>query len=64
MLMAEYGLRVDALEDAAARPTGEANPPVFVDVDGELAGLLVVADPSRRPRAKPSAGCTAWGSRW
>ena len=44
-LMADYGLRVDALADAAARLTGEAKTPVFVDVDGELAGLLAVADP-------------------
>jgi Cu+-exporting ATPase len=44
-LMADYGLRVDALADAAARLTGEAKSPVFVDVDGELAGLLAVADP-------------------
>jgi P-type Cu+ transporter len=44
-LMADYGLRVDAVADAAARLTGEAKTPVFVDVDGELAGLLAVADP-------------------
>jgi Cu+-exporting ATPase len=44
-LMADYGLRVDALADAAARLTGEAKTPVYVDVDGELAGLMAVADP-------------------
>ena len=44
-LMADYGLRVDAVADAAARLTGEAKTPVFVDVDGELAALLAVADP-------------------
>ena len=44
-LMADYGLRVDSLADAAARLTGEAKTPVYVDVDGELAGLLAVADP-------------------
>jgi Cu+-exporting ATPase len=44
-LMADYGLQVDALADAAARLTGDAKTPVYVDVDGELAGLLAVADP-------------------
>jgi Cu+-exporting ATPase len=44
-LMADYGLGVDSLADAAARLTGDAKTPVFVDVDGELAGLLAVADP-------------------
>lgn len=44
-LMADYGLRVDALADDAARLTAEAKTPVYVDVDGELAGLLAVADP-------------------
>jgi Cu+-exporting ATPase len=44
-LMVDYGLRVDALADAAARLTGDAKTPVYVDVDGELAGLLAVADP-------------------
>jgi Cu+-exporting ATPase len=44
-LMADYGLRVDALTDDAERLTGEAKTPVFVDVDGELAALLAVADP-------------------
>jgi Cu+-exporting ATPase len=44
-LMADYGLRVEGLGDAAERLTGEAKTPVFVDVDGELAGLLAVADP-------------------
>ena len=44
-LMADYGLGVDALADAAAHLTGEAKTPVWVDVDGELAGLLAVADP-------------------
>ena len=44
-LMADYGLSVHSLADVAARLTGEAKTPVFVDVDGELAGLLAVADP-------------------
>ncbi|HEX6910432.1 MAG TPA: heavy metal translocating P-type ATPase [Longimicrobium sp.] len=44
-LMADYGLRVDVLAEAAERLTGEGRTPVWVDVDGELAGLLAVADP-------------------
>jgi P-type Cu+ transporter len=44
-LMADHGLRVDVLADDAARLTGDAKTPVYVAVDGELAGLLAVADP-------------------
>jgi Cu+-exporting ATPase len=44
-LMADYGLRVDSLAGEAERLAGEGKTPVFVDVDGELAGLLAVADP-------------------
>jgi Cu+-exporting ATPase len=44
-LMADYGLRVDALADAAGRLAGDGKTPVYVDVDGELAGVLAVADP-------------------
>jgi Cu+-exporting ATPase len=44
-LMADRGLAVDALSADAERLAGEAKTPVYVDVDGELAGLLAVADP-------------------
>ena len=44
-LMADHGLRVDALAEAAERLAGEGKTPVWVDVDGALAGLLAVADP-------------------
>ncbi|HLM68940.1 MAG TPA: heavy metal translocating P-type ATPase, partial [Longimicrobium sp.] len=42
-LMADHGLRVDALADDAARLTGDAKTPVYAAVDGALAGLLAVA---------------------
>jgi Cu+-exporting ATPase len=44
-LMADHGLRVDALADDAARLAGDAKTPVYAAVDGALAGLLAVADP-------------------
>jgi Cu+-exporting ATPase len=44
-LLAERGIGVDALRDAATRLSAEAKTPVYVAVDGTLAGLLAIADP-------------------
>ena len=44
-LMADYAIDVAPLADAADRLAGDARTPVFVAVDGALAGLLAVADP-------------------
>jgi Cu+-exporting ATPase len=44
-LLAEYGIDAAPLRDAAARVSEEAKTPVYVAVDGALAGLLAVADP-------------------
>jgi Cu+-exporting ATPase len=44
-LMADYALDVAPLRADAERLAGEAKTPVFVAVDGELAGLIAVADP-------------------
>jgi Cu+-exporting ATPase len=44
-LMAEYAVDPAPLADRARRLTGEGKTPVWVAVDGELAGLLAVADP-------------------
>ena len=44
-LLAERGIDASPLRDAAARWSGEAKTPVYVAVDGALAGLLAVADP-------------------
>ncbi|HEU0076250.1 MAG TPA: heavy metal translocating P-type ATPase, partial [Longimicrobiaceae bacterium] len=46
-LMADYAVDVAPLAAAAERLAGDARTPVFVAVDGELAGLLAVADPVR-----------------
>jgi len=46
-LMADYGIDPLPLTGEAERWAGEAKTPVFVDVDGELAGVLAVADPIR-----------------
>jgi Cu+-exporting ATPase len=46
-LMADYAVATGPLADAAERLAGEARTPVFVAVDGELAGLLAIADPVR-----------------
>ena len=44
-LMADYAIQVDPLRAEAERLSGEGKTPMYVAVDGELAGLLAVADP-------------------
>ena len=44
-LLAERGIDATPLRDHATRLAGEAKTPVYVAVDGALAGLLAVADP-------------------
>ena len=46
-LMADYAIGVAPLEGAAARLAGEGRTPMYVAVDGALAGLVAVADPIR-----------------
>ncbi|HWM93161.1 MAG TPA: heavy metal translocating P-type ATPase [Thermoanaerobaculia bacterium] len=44
-LMDDYAVRVEPLQSDAERLTGQGKTPVYVAVDGKLAGLLAVADP-------------------
>jgi Cu+-exporting ATPase len=44
-MMAELGLEVDDLEERAEALRGEGQTAMFVAVDGQLAGLVAVADP-------------------
>ena len=44
-LLAERGIDASPLRDAAVRLSGDAKTPVYVAIDGALAGLLAVADP-------------------
>ncbi len=44
-LMADYAVPVAPLEEAAARLAGQGRTPMYVAVDGALAGLIAVADP-------------------
>ncbi|MES1245457.1 MAG: heavy metal translocating P-type ATPase [Acidobacteriota bacterium] len=46
-LLADYAVTVDPLRSEAERLASEGRTPVYVAVDGELAGLLAVADPIR-----------------
>jgi Cu+-exporting ATPase len=46
-LLEEYGLAVAPLIDRASELARHGNTVVFVGIDGELAGLLAVADPPR-----------------
>ncbi|MBM3907463.1 MAG: copper-translocating P-type ATPase [Gemmatimonadetes bacterium] len=46
-LLADWGLDAAPLAAHASRVTGEAKTPVYVAVDGALAGLVAIADPLR-----------------
>ncbi|MHB1096785.1 MAG: heavy metal translocating P-type ATPase [Gemmatimonadaceae bacterium] len=46
-LLADWGIDVAPLADAASRVSAEAKTPVFVAIDGVLAGLVAIADPIR-----------------
>jgi Cu+-exporting ATPase len=45
LLMGEWAVPVEPLRDAAHRLSAEGKSPVYVAVDGELAGVIAVADP-------------------
>jgi Cu+-exporting ATPase len=46
-LMADYAIATSELEALAAQAAGQGKTPLFVAVDGALAGLIAVADPIR-----------------
>ncbi|HKJ02125.1 MAG TPA: heavy metal translocating P-type ATPase [Longimicrobiales bacterium] len=46
-LLRDYALAVTPLQGEAERLAAEAKTPIYVAVDGELAGLIAVADPIR-----------------
>ncbi len=60
-LLADWGIDIAALANDAARFTGEAKTPVFVAVDGALAGLIAVADPLRATSRAAIARLVAMG---
>jgi Cu+-exporting ATPase len=45
LLMSDYSVAADPLRDDAQRLAGEGKTPMYVAVDGRLAGLVAVADP-------------------
>ncbi|HZG42860.1 MAG TPA: heavy metal translocating P-type ATPase, partial [Longimicrobium sp.] len=45
LLMSDYSVSTDPLRDDAQRLAGEGKTPMYVAVDGRLAGLVAVADP-------------------
>jgi Cu+-exporting ATPase len=44
-LMKEYAVKTEPLREAAERLSGEGKTPMYVSLDGALAGLIAVADP-------------------
>jgi Cu+-exporting ATPase len=54
-MMADWAVPVEALAGAAQRLAGEGKTPVFVALEGALAGLLAVADPVRETSAEAVA---------
>ena len=47
LLMADYSVRIDALQGDAERLAAGGKTPMYVAVDGTLAGLVAVSDPVR-----------------
>ncbi|HEX8319673.1 heavy metal translocating P-type ATPase [Longimicrobium sp.] len=45
LLMSDYSISADPLREDAQRLAGEGKTPMYVAVDGQLAGLVAVADP-------------------
>ena len=60
-LLAEHGIDAAPLRDAAARLAEQAKTPVYVAVDGALAGLLAVADPIKATSREAIAALHARG---
>ncbi|HEY7010489.1 MAG TPA: heavy metal translocating P-type ATPase [Jatrophihabitantaceae bacterium] len=60
-LLTEAGVDVSALAGEAARAAGNGQTPMFVAVDGEPAGLMVVADPIKPDSAEAVAQLKALG---
>jgi len=61
LLMNDWGIDIAPLIADAARVAGEAKTPVFVAVDGALAGLLAIADPLRPTSRSAIARLRAMG---
>ncbi len=60
-LLADWGVDVAPLAEAAARVTAEAKTPVFIAIDGALAGLVAIADPIRATSRAAVARLVAMG---
>jgi len=60
-LMADWSIDVAPLAGAAQRVSGEAKTPVFVAIDGRLAGLVAIADPLRATSRAAVARLVAMG---
>jgi Cu+-exporting ATPase len=59
--MAQWAIRVEPLAAVAARAESEAQTPVYVAVDGALAGMIAVADPVRPTSVEAIAKFKAMG---
>ncbi|MCS7062422.1 MAG: HAD-IC family P-type ATPase, partial [Anaerolineae bacterium] len=62
-LMEEQGLALNGLSDAVGRLQAEAKTPVLVAVDGEVAGVIAVADSLKDGSAEAVAELRALGLR-
>jgi len=60
-LLADWGIDVAPLADDASRVTAEAKTPVFIAIDGALAGFVAIADPIRATSHAAVARLVAMG---
>jgi Cu+-exporting ATPase len=61
VLMRDYAVDVTALDDDSARVAQEGKTPMFVAIDGEIAGLIAVADPIKAQSREAIAQMHAMG---
>ncbi len=63
--MDEQGISLAGLEADSDRLAEEGKTPMYVAVDGALAGIIAVADVvKQRPAGPRSTPCTKWASKW
>ena len=63
-LMGERSIELGNLPARAAKLAAEAQTPMYLAVDGKIAGIVAVADPIKPDSKQPSHACTRSGSRW
>ncbi len=63
-LMDEEGVDLAQFIGESDRLAGEGKTPMYVALDGGVAGIVAVADVVKPSSGRPSTACTGWACRW